>query len=347
MHGAITCMQPAQLLDTKLSISRTRAHECTPSSLKASAAGDIGSKTVAQMPTLLSHCTFSRVAKTGPRTARAHARGHQGGAPNSLANPTCRRLQQAPIARLLYPQCFACVWAPARSKLSTRVAKAPWLTPACSRICPSTDAIRLQGAAAKAQPANSPEANSPAHIHFRGCCAVTIGHGRSCLPSVALHMEQPPGPQPCWTMRTPEPRLWRQWRTLPSCQADPCQGLRRAQLDTRDKATSLLSNLSIHLRRCQIPRMRPIQPGLVLRGDGAPRPPHRTVALEAAAERDLPHAVAALDALRSTISLNPETTAECNLQHAIATPCAARCQASHIFKVLYSNNSQSHRFKQH
>ena len=66
MHGAVTCMQPAQLLDTELSSSRTRAHECTPTSLRASAAGNAGSKTVAQMPTMLSNCTSSRLTKTRP-----------------------------------------------------------------------------------------------------------------------------------------------------------------------------------------------------------------------------------------------------------------------------------------
>ena len=48
-----------------------------------------------------------------------------------------------------------------------------------------------------------------------------------------------------------------------------------------------------------ITRMRPVQKRFMLGAHCAPRLPHGAVALEAAAERDLPDAVAALNALRA------------------------------------------------
>ena len=55
----------------------------------------------------------------------------------------------------------------------------------------------------------------------------------------------------------------------------------------------------VHSRRGGVAGVWPVQPGLVLRAHGAARAPDRAVALEAAAEGDLPDAVPALDALRS------------------------------------------------
>ena len=50
--------------------------------------------------------------------------------------------------------------------------------------------------------------------------------------------------------------------------------------------------------------MRPVQERLVLGAHGTPRLPHGAVALEAAAKRDLPDAVAALDTLRARELIN-------------------------------------------
>ena len=183
----------------------------------------------------------------------------------------------------------------------------------------------------------APKQNSPAHMLFRGCRLKCCYDGRSCHPSVAWHIPRMSGRQHGWTVRMPKPRLWRQWRTLPSGQAGTCQGFQRAQLDAQDRrAISLLSNLSIHLWRRRVPSVRSVQPGLVLRGDGAPSEPHRAVALEAAAKRDLPHAVAALDALRSTRLLNPDTAAKYNLLHAITAPCALRSRVQGILSPRYT-----------